>query len=384
MQTKPADELYCNVSEENIIKAQPKFDEEVLVFHHNYIFERHKIYKRKEIERLPQDQWTDDEVFKRYRFTNVRRELDRESKWLIKHVCENDDLTLEQKVMNCVLFRTFNKSGTMEIFGMPLTDFDDIEVHRKKFERYAELHPKYVFFTPAFNTGGLKAANAFPNEDDMYECTSSGKEVAVTNGKETKRMNLRKAKDLVAEDGSWSIVGLEPNMPMRMLHLIRNANNKKLGERVLEAETQLEVFDILQEVKGFSRFLAYQVFVDLTYIPEFKFSENEFTVSGPGCDRGLDFLILDRDGMNHEEALFWLRNNLVGVWEDRGLDTDLDALFDHLPDYDRCLNVMMLENSFCELSKYTKARRDEGRPRVTYKPTEPETIVNECSIDEWA
>lgn len=384
MQNRDRDIAYCDVNEETIGKAKPKFDEEVLVFHHSYIFERHKIYKRKEIYHLPQDEWTDDEVFKQYRFTNVRRELDRESKWLIKHVSENPDLTIQEKIMNSILFRTFNKSSTMEIFGMPIKDFDNIEEHRVKFERYAELHPKYVFFTPAFNTGGLKAANAFPNLEDMYECTSSGKEVKVTNGKLTKLMNLREAKDYIAVNIDWTIIGLEPNMPMRMLHLIRNANNKNLAERILEASDQREVFDILQEVKGFSRFLAYQVFVDLTYIPDFPFSENEFTISGPGCDRGLDYLFKDRDGMNYEECLFWLKDNLVDEWAARGLETDLDGLFDHLEIYDRCLNVMMLENSFCELSKYTKARRGEGRPRVSYRPSELSVTVNECSIDDWA
>lgn len=385
MLNRPDDIPYCNVNKEKIENASPKFNEQVLGFHNNYIFERHRIYKAKEIYKLPREEWTNDEVFKKFRFTNVRRELDRESKWLIKNVCESD-LSLENKILNCILFRTFNKSSTLEIIGAPITDFDNIEVHRQVFIRHAELNPKYVFFTSAFNTGGLKAANAFPNSEDLYECTSSGKEVKVTNGKIEKMMKLRQAKDFCEENNGYHIVGFEKNIPMRAMHLVRKVWKSKLASRIIEARSQLEVYNLLLEVKGFSDFLSYQIFVDFTYIPEFRFSENEFTVSGPGCSRGISYMFEDKDGMTDEECLFWLRDNLVDLWKKKGLESDLETLFDHLPEYDRCLNVMMLENSFCELSKYTKARLGTGRPRVKYTPTEDSMKVqleNECNLEEW-
>ena len=40
---------------------------------------------------------------------------------------------------------------------------------------------------------------------------------------------------------------------------------------------------------------------------------------------------------------------------------------------------MMIENSFCEHSKNSKARHGTGRPRNGYKPTEPQEI----KIEEW-
>jgi len=386
MLNRKADVIYCGVDQEKIKVAKPLMNEDVMEFHNTYIFERHKIYKKKELEKLPQNEWTEDEVFKKYRFTNVRREIDRESVWLINNISENNSLDMDSKILNTILFRTFNKSSTLELIGSPIDNFDDIERFRPVFISYAEKNPKYVFFTPAFNTGGLKAANAFPDMTNMYECTSSGKEVKIVNGDKTEQLTLRAAKDKVIADSAWSIVGLEPNMPMRMMHLIRNAFHGGLAGRIQTAKTQDEVFEILQEVKGFSKFLAYQVFVDLTYIPEFQFSENEFTVSGPGCHTGLDFLFKDRDGLSDEELLFWLRDKIVPIWKEAGLQTDLNELFDHLPEYDRCLNVMMLENSFCELGKYTKARKGIGRPRVTYKPTEHNQrvqLANECTLGEW-
>jgi len=388
MKTKEADVLYCGVNEEKVKSAKPVLCEEVLEYHHAYITERHRIYKRKEIEKLPQDQWTEDEVFKNYRFTNVRRELDRESKWLIKHVSENPDLTLEQKVLNSILFRTYNKSSTLQLIDFPLTDFEGIDPakYRAIFEEYAKENPKYVFFTPAFNTGGLKFANAFPEriKDKAYlNQPSLGAVVIYPDGKEVD-MVYKEARDLVAEDPTLTIKGWEGNIPTRMIHMIKYIYDTGLHHEILEAETQEDAFNSLLKIHGFSGFLAYQVFVDLTYIPEYKFSENEFTISGPGCDRGIDLMFDDKDGMTSEEALFWIRDNIEKEWDKRDMHVDFDELFDHLPEYDRCLNVMMLENSYCELSKYTKARRGTGRPRNRYVPTEePETCDNECSIEEW-
>jgi len=180
MKTKEADIPYCGVDESKIKNANPKLNEEVLRFHHLYITERHNIYKRKEIAKIPQELWTEDEVFKNYRFTNIRRELDRESKWLIENISTNKELTLEQKVLNSILFRTYNKSSTSKIFGNYITDFENIDIDkiREKFKTYAKENPKYIFFTPAFNTGGIKAIWAFPKKL-AYECTNSDMLVTV-------------------------------------------------------------------------------------------------------------------------------------------------------------------------------------------------------------
>ena len=96
--------------------------------------------------------------------------------------------------------------------------------------------------------------------------------------------------------------------------------------------------NIIKGIKGIGDFLAYQIWVDLTYIPEFDQSEDSFTVAGPGCRLGIDLLVEDRDGMTHEELIFHLRDN------QHALDLDIDFT----------LTVMDIENCFCEFSKYTK------------------------------
>ena len=121
------------------------------------------------------------------------------------------------------------------------------------------------------------------------------------------------------------------------------------------------MIDALKSIKGIHDFLAYQVFVDLTYLEDFPWSENEFVVSGPGCELGLDYLFEDKDGLTYDELMFWLRDNcpITREWcREHMID---------LPQYDRYMNVMSLENCMCELGKYVKTQRGEGRPRSRYK-----------------
>ena len=72
-------------------------------------------------------------------------------------------------------------------------------------------------------------------------------------------------------------------------------------------------------------------------------------------------MFLDKGGLSDEELLFWLRDNCPITREEC-----IEFMTD-LPEYDRCMNVMSLENCMCELSKYMRAITDSGRPRRLYK-----------------
>jgi hypothetical protein len=129
---------------------------------------------------------------------------------------------------------------------------------------------------------------------------------------------------------------------------------------VFRSVTPKEVIYNLKSIDGIGNFLAYQIFVDLTYLEELPWSENEFTVSGPGCSRGLSELFIDRDGLSYEELLFWLRDNCPITPEDC-----MELMVD-LPEEDRYMNIMSLENCMCELSKYVRAAEGRGGPKNRY------------------
>ena len=128
------------------------------------------------------------------------------------------------------------------------------------------------------------------------------------------------------------------------------------------------------------KFLVYQVFVDMTYIPYYKFSENEFVLSGPGCDRGIHSLCKDLDGLTEEEFMFWLRDNIQRIRP----DFNPEEMFHFLPEDQRNWGVMQIENSFCELSKCLKvAFSDKPTGKVRKYKSEQMTSNSEKTTSSF-
>lgn len=330
MKSKPADIPFCGVRAKVVQAAQPSINKQNLLHLYNFIKRRYAIHLRKDVKGRPAP-WTSDPVLQQFRFTNIRREHDRETKWLIQHISLNPDVTYEDKLLNSILFRLYNKHETAELIGMPIkfSEYSDWnpEEYRSLFEDARDADPHRVFFTGAFNTGGLKRALKWYLPEDTPD----------------------------------------NSMEMRVMYFMKSLIRSSMVYDIKAANTQEGVFNTLNSCMGIGGFLGYQMFVDMTYIPEFPFSENEFTVAGPGCQMGLDCLFDDKDGMSYEECIFWVRDNLERLFHEvLGKEWDSQKVFWDLPEGDRCFNVMSLENCFCELSKYIRAKTGTGRPRKKY------------------
>lgn len=330
MKTKPADVPFCGVRKEVIQQAHPVVDPENLLHLYNFIKRRYSIHLKKDVKRKSPP-WTNDPVLQEYRFTNVRREHDRETKWVIQHISTNPELTYEDKLLNSILFRLFNKHETAELISMPIKFSENKDwnpdTYQKVFEDARAADKHHVFFTGVFITGGMKRALKWYLPDDR------------------------------------------PNIPpeMRVMNFMRYLMDSTMVDDIKAAKDQQGVFNVLRSCLGIGDFLGYQMFVDMTYIPEFPFSENEFTVAGPGCKMGLNYLFKNKDGMSYEECLFWLRDNLPALFHQvLNKPWDSKRIFWDLPEHDRCFNVMSLENCFCELSKYIRAKTGTGHPRKKY------------------
>lgn len=334
VQTKKADVYFCGVNQKRITEANPVLDMTNLRHLYNFIHRRYIIHLRKDV--LKRDPpWINDPILREYRFTNVRREHDRETRWLIKHITSNPDLSYSDKILNVILFRLFNKHETSELINMPIqfSESWDPKVYQHLFKEALKTDSHRIFFTGAFITGGLKRALKWYLPTDIPDASSE----------------------------------------MRVMYFMRHLLDSSLLDDIKSSKDQKEVFKHLSSSMGIGPFLGYQMFVDLTYIEEFPFSENEFTIAGPGCKNGLNFLFKDKGGMSYEECLFWVRDNIEREFEEHlGKSLDPHRLFADLPEEDRCLNVMSLENCFCELSKYIRAITDTGRPRKKYKQNKEE------------
>ena len=326
MKNKPMDVLYCGVRQKKIKHAQPVLDEEVLNILFHYIKERYTIHVKRDVNG-ERGVLTEDPILAAFRFTNVRREHDTNSIWIINHISKNDGLTYRDKVLNTFVARMYSRFETMEVLGLPIhltKEFSPKELvkHQRK---YMQENPDFKWFSGSFLASGSIACMG-----RMFPQSQSG-----------------------AEHLLW------------FLSLI---NDNKIYAKIKACQTQQEVYKLLLTIPGCSQFFAYQIFVDLTYIDEFPFSENEFTIAGPGCKRGLNHLFKDRNGMNYEECLFWLRDN----WDELNTRVkkvnriQLSELMVDVPKYDRKMNVMSLENCFCELSKYIRTLNGGTQPRKKY------------------
>ena len=283
---------YDNVDQNKIANALPEMIDGRLELFTNYINERESIRKAKE-SGMPFP-WTNDPILRDYRFTNVRRTDDTVSKWYIENIAQNPELNIEDKILNAILFRAWNKPQTSLAFQQPITDWSKanlfaIDLHAARvLDVYGDDYKQYG---SAYFQSGLK--------------------------------------------GAWKREGHSAN---RMIDMITQVIEDCVVASILSNPKAMPTFETIRGIRGIGDFLAYQIFVDLTYIPEFPLSEDTFTVAGPGCRLGIDLLVEDRDGMTHEELIFHIRDN------QHALDLDIDFT----------ITVMDIENCFCEFSKYTK------------------------------
>jgi hypothetical protein len=323
MRNKIYDQDYAGCNVDRIRNTTSiRIDTNVFQILAHWIKERYLIHLKKDVLHMSSP-WTDDEILNQYRFTNVRREHDKETRWLIEHVCSVQDLSPTDKLLNIVLFRMINKSQTVQGF-MPIRDFKNPKEIEHACQVLRSFPQDYNLFTGVFMTSGMQ----------KY-CNRA--------------------------------VGKSDNTAISCLIYCANQVYDSIVD-ALQKTYAVDFFVKINSISGIGRFLAYQIFVDWTYCPESLFSENCFVVAGPGAIRGLSYLFTDNGGLTPEEQLFWLRDNWDKLLEWLNIDWTPDKLLIDLPMEDRFMNVMSLQNCMCELSKYMKTLLGTGRPRARYNP----------------
>lgn len=259
MRNKKNDIPYLGCREEQIRRANPRLNEDKLNLLYHYVHERHYIKLARDVGRpYP---WTDDPILRDYRFTNVRREDDRVSKWIIDHIVKNDNLTQKDRAYRVILARMYNRVDTLELIEVDKDDFsweDHSRIHHI-FDTDPEKGRDY--YTRAFKTIGLKNSlrSLFPSIPT-------------------------------------------PELAFRFCASLFVETQEKYASRPWSTWRADEIFNEFKKYPGVGDFMAYQLFVDMTYLSECPVSENEFVVCGPGCKAGLDMLFEDYDGLTYEEA----------------------------------------------------------------------------------
>ena len=315
MQHKAGDILYCGVRQSVIETAAPTLNTEVLAALYRFVEDRYTIHKKKDVEKLPAP-WTDNPIFQVVKFTNVRREHDRESLNVINNICKRVDLSLKDRCFNIILMRFWNKFASYnlatggEVLKFPLSDEDFQSCISR-----IEANKEHTWWSGAYYTAPVRS---------WLESIHFQKKIPSS----------------------------DINFATSPIYFAKHVLTDELWDKMEYCGTPKDVFDLLTSIPWMGDFLVYQWFIDFTYNEDYRFSENEYVVSGPGCTKGINLLFEDRDGMTHEEAIFWMRNNQDSMFSKFGYDPI--ALFDDLPMYDRFINIMSFENLMCELQKYVK------------------------------
>ena len=280
-------------------------DQQTLLY---WIKERESIRIKKEAgEPKP---WTDDPIFQKFKFTNVRREDDTVSKWITEEWIKPND-PHPNMWFAMIVARLFNWPPTLEEICFPHLDFLDL---KEKWRR---------------NLKGLR--------DDAGAKIFTGAYLVSTNGISMDKIDYVLDRVLTP---IW-INGLPPSLVQKYTKT----------DEPLRLE---EYWKHLTEFDGLGSFMAGQVVADLKFASDLKDAPDWMTWAplGPGSIRGLNRFHgrpVDKS-LKQEEGLKEMLELQQLIAENLGL----------------ALPVHNVQNGCCEFDKFMRVKNGEGRPRSLY------------------
>lgn len=296
------------------------FDEERLRMFWTFICERHNIYWKRQAGKLRP--WTDDPILDKHFFCNVYRELDRGTQYVFNNIYLNKKKT--DLVFRVMVYRLFNEPSTYEFLDKELDRFNSRKagaiLDQKKRAHIKLFRGAWMAAAPKGMDGKSKAAVYCMSLGDVYR----------------ERMQL-------------------------------TAN-------LMNSNSIEEAWHLIQQFKWFGPFVAYQVVLDLSYLPFFASRWKDldtWVYPGPGAKKGLYWLMgydpvrskgsgKYREGITDDdiaEAIRYLQRNQYKYfkkyklkfkrWEGKELD------------------VNNVEFSLCEFQKYMRAHHGGKKKKFT-------------------
>ena len=272
--------------------------DEVYDLYWYFAYERQNIfYKKLEGVEPP---WTKDEILKTYKFCNSYRVNDRVSQYLLKNVIYNGKNYSDRDMLfRIVLFKLFNKEETWQLF---IDNFSDVTLANFDKEKYSKV------IEDAKNSGIKIYSDAY------ISCANK-------------------------------VFGYDKKHDNHLALLDKMFNIDKIDDKILNAKSMKEAFDIIKSYPLIGNFMAYQLITDINYSNIVNFKEDEFTVAGPGSIRGIDKCFIDK-GMSYEDIIRYMFEHQDEEFK------RLNLKFKRI--LNRPLQLIDCQNIFCELDKYTR------------------------------
>ena len=294
-----------------------------------FAYERQEIFFR----RLAGDPgpWTQDDILRTFRFTNVYRASDRVSQYLIRHVIYEGAQTIDEIFFRVFLFKIFNRIET--------------------WERLLEQLQRPTWETFDFGRYDQVLSDLMRRGERIY---------------------------------SAAYIVPPPDLGRARKHsnhllLVAMMMRDQLPVRLSAASSLLEAFELLRAYPSLGDFLAFQFAIDLNYGPFLNFSEMEDVVAGPGARSGIRKAFIDTAGLNDEDVIRAVAEHAAREFETR------DLPFRSL--WGRPLQLIDCQNLFCEVDKYSRVAHPTvaglGRKRIKRRFDTPKGALDQWYPPKW-
>lgn len=290
--------------------------------------------------------WTSDPIISNYKFTNVYRELDRSSQYLINNVLlkETDP---KQVLFSILIHRIYNKPET--------------------FKHLAKL-----------DGGSNYTASGYPMWQyfDVEEFVNTLKDLENT-GVRTLNQEAYKINTYI-----W------PGVPRWKAYAenIIGAYHKNL-DQIYHTIKNCGVEAILKQLRilGVGGFLAHEYFQDICdariyFDPKFaKVDRNSWTNVGPGCSVGLRLIFPSLPADEQIHGIYMLRDHAHEYLDRISKDTFKYYYWDikakkHVISMSKCnISLHQIEMWLCEYQKYWKMQIGIGKQRAKFVP---KSVIN--------
>ena len=320
------------------------------------MYERMMIWKRRFIEERPRP-WTDNAILRDAKFTNVYRELDRNSQWQIRNILlKSGEMTLLNLIWKMMVFRTFNNPETF-MKGMQWKGWRSGVPDWKEYDEN-----EFAEFIAEVRKGGQ---NPFTNAYLINSMATPGR----------------------SRDYCYTRLVI----PMLRKHI------PQLISIVRSADTPERIITYLKTLPSVSDFIAHEYYQDFTYIPRYtdhefmKFTQNDFTNVGPGASVGIRLIYPNlKTTREQKQAIYWLRDaaseQLSQIGAEKGepmgyLEWDKEQQKYRLSG-DCNITLHQIEMWLCEFQKYWKMVIGEGKQRSKFVPKTTSLAKDICTQNE--
>lgn len=340
------------------------------------MYERQMIWYKRFIKKQ-KSPWTKNKIFQESKFTNVYRELDRNSQWQIKNILLDDELDLRNLIWKLMVFRFFNNPETFEF------EPKNVSLQGSLFGPIVKSGLEQVE-NPDELISAKKWRNGIPSYEEYDEeefsrfiagVRSSGK-----NPYTTAYLINSRAAEGQSRDYCYTRVVI-PALHKKIPELI---------ELVQNAKTPEEIIKFLKEIPAVADFIAHEFYQDFTYIPRYtnrkfmKFDQDDFTNVGPGASIGIRLIYPNLKTIKEQkQAIYWLRDVaeewLKKISEERGVKMPFlwwnKDKKEYYTDSECNITLHQIEMWLCEFQKYWKMIIGQGKQRSRFIPKTKELIV---------